>query len=279
VIYRSVVPTAEEYRLLGITDSDRAEIERLDVDPAAVDEFAGRLRKLIGSFPGENDVPTPSDGRVSLAAFLATLPDIRGHHRDLGVDDDVSWATLADLGQQISLNRRAYGRFGLATDWWICLHWAGVLYRLGRLQFLLHQPTVPVPGVADGEWVLGVHVPEAGPLTPGAVDDSLARAVAFFARHFPGHPVRTATLYSWLLDPYLLEHLPAESNIVRFGRRFTPFGTPTDGPDTPLYFVFGVPDASGIDRLPRRTALQRLVLDRIAEGGTWQNAMGYLRLA
>jgi hypothetical protein len=277
--YRSVVPTAEEYRLLRITDADRAEIERLDVAPAAVDEFAARLRTLIGTFPDEHDFVMPGDSRVSLAAFLATLPDIRRYHRERGVGDDISRDTLADLGQQLSLYRRAHGGFGLATDWWICAHWTGALYRLGRLQFLLHRPPVPVPGVADGEWVLGVHIPEAGPVSPQAVDDSLARAVAFFARHFPGQPVRTATLYSWLLDPYLLDNLPADANIVRFGRRFTPFGEPTDGPDTPLYFVFGVPDASGIDRLPRRTALQRLILDRIRQGGTWQNAMGYLRLS
>lgn len=272
------MPTDEEYRLLQITDADRVEIERLDVDGAAVEKFAGTLRALIGTFPDDHDFTPPDDARIALAAFLATLPDIRRYHREVGVADDVSRATLADLGQQLSLHRRAYGGFGLATAWWICAHWTGVLYRLGRLQFLLHQPTAPVPGVRDGEWVLGVHIPEAGPLTPDAVDESIALAVAFFARHFPGQPVRTATLHSWLLDPYLLDNLPAAANIVRFGRRFTPFGAPADGPDGPLYFVFGAPDASSLDRLPRRTALQRLILDRIAAGGTWQAATGYLRL-
>ncbi|HEY0474959.1 MAG TPA: hypothetical protein VGD34_24990, partial [Kribbella sp.] len=37
-------------------------------------------------------------------------------------------------------------------------------------------------------------------------------------------------------------------------------------------------DLENLDKFPRDTTLQRLVLERIEAGGTWQNAFGYLRL-
>jgi GNAT-like C-terminal domain/N-acyltransferase N-terminal domain len=275
------VPTADEYRLLGFTDADRDEAERSRPDEAAVAATAEKLRGLIGTFPDERaarDV-LPDDQRVALAAFLRTLPDIRRYHAGLGVPDEISWASLADIGRQVWLHRRTHGEFGFETRWWLIPHWSGVLYQLGRLQFLLYAEHEPVPGVEPGEWVVGVHIPETGPLTPEAVDDSLAQAATFFAEHFGDKPVRTATLHSWLLDPYLVEHLPAGSNMVRFARRFTLLDRPLTNDDgSAVYFTFRTRDLDRLDRLPRDTSLQRLVLDRIATGDHWHNVSGYLAL-
>ncbi|WP_020385600.1 acyltransferase domain-containing protein [Kribbella catacumbae] len=273
--------TVDEYRLLGFTDADREAAEKFEADPAAVEELAGQLRAALGSFPGEDDgLKMPDDSRVSVAAFLRTLPDIRRYHQERGISDEISWATLADLGRQLDVHRRTFGEYGLATHWWMSIHWTGVIYALGRLQFLLHQVPEknPVPGTEPGEWVIGVHIPEAGPLTPESIDDSFARAREFFARIFPEYPVKTATLGSWLLDPYLLDNLPPESNMVRFGRRFTPYGEPRDSQDSAIFFTFRSHDLDNLDKFPQDTKLQRLIVDRIKAGGTWQNAYGYLRL-
>lgn len=273
--------SAEEYRLLGFADADREDTERSHPDEAAVAGTAEKLRGLIGTFPGDGDARDvlPGDERISLAAFLRTLPDIRRHHTELGVPDEISWASLADLGRQVGLHRRTYGEFGFETQWWLIPHWSGVLYHLGRLQFLLYAEQQPVPGVEPGEWVIGVHIPETGPLTPDAIDDSLDQARTFFAEHFGDKPVRTATLTSWLLDPHLVEHLPAGSNMVRFAERFTLLDRPVENDDgSAVYFTFRSRDLDQLDRLPRDTSLQRLVLDRIAAGDHWHNTTGYLRL-
>ncbi|MEV6281798.1 acyltransferase domain-containing protein [Kribbella sp. NPDC051770] len=272
--------TAEEYRLLGFSAEDQADAEKLEVDPVLVAEFAAQLRKAIGGVPVEGQLKAPDDPMVSLAAYLETLPDIRRYHQERGVSDEISWATLADLGQQLKVNRRTFGKFGLETHWWVTTYWTGALYALGRLQFLIHPlPEEPkVPGVEPGEWVLGVHIPETGPLTPEAVDDSFDRARAFFAEHFPEHPVKTATLGSWLIDPYLLDHLPQDSNMVRFGRRFTPYGEPRDSQDSAIFFTFRSHDLGKLDEFPQDTALQRLIVARIKAGGTWQTGFGSLSL-
>ena len=98
--------TDDEYRLLGFTDADREAAEKFEADPVVVAELASEIRREIGAFRGEGSGPTmPEDSRNSIAAFLETLPDIRRYHAERGISDEVSWATLADLGQQLDDGR------------------------------------------------------------------------------------------------------------------------------------------------------------------------------
>ncbi len=263
--------------LLAVRPDDRADLARLDADPAEVAAVAKLLRERIGTFPtGRPDLEAPE--AVWIAAFVETVPDLLAYYRALDVPDEIVRDTLEDFGRHLALNRVVHGSFGLETRWWLTNHWAGSLFQLGRLQFQLYREQEPGAHVAAGDWVLGIHIPEAGPLTPEAVDDSLGRAKAFFAAYFPDKPVRAGTCLSWLLDPYLLDHLPPESNMARFARRFTLSGEPDDQQGDAVYFVFRTRDLDHLDRLPRDTGLQRLVLDRIAAGGTWQTARGTLLL-
>jgi hypothetical protein len=147
----------------------------------------------------------------------------------------------------------------------------GSMYELGRLQFDLRRQ--------QDDWVLDVHIPESGPLTPDAVKNSFDSAVTFFARHFPDKPVRAAVCESWLLDPYLAAHLSPTSNVVAFARMFTPVGEPRDDELDALYFTFGQRSLDNLNRLPRESSLQRLVLDRLAAGEQWHVVKGYRELS
>jgi hypothetical protein len=271
------VTAVDAYRALGFSDEDRADAEKFTPDPVAVADLVTQLRAIVGHQGTEPQLRMPADTRNTVAALLITVPEIRKYHRERGIPDDISWATLADLGLQLQVSRRTHGEYGLATHWWLTIHWAGQIYALGRLQYMLYQVTEdkPVPGTEPGEWVVGVHIPESGPLTPELVDASFAQAREFFPRYFPEYPIKTMTLNSWLLDPYLLDNLPQESNMVRFGRRFTPYGTPTDSQDSAIFFTFRSHDLGKLDEFPQHTTLQRLVVSRIKQGGTWQNANGY----
>jgi hypothetical protein len=225
--------------------------------------------------------------------FVAAVPDVRGWHARHGVPDDVSWATLADLGQHVRLHRRRHGTTGLDTQFWLTAHFSGALYALGRLQFNAHAlgegPAGPPQwydeatverlgaGFRPGDAALGVHIPEAGPLTPEACDASFAEAQRFFPRHFPEHAARIATCTSWLLDEQLAEYLPATSNIVRFQRRFEIVpGAPEDDQEI-LRFVFDrVPPS--LDVLPQRSALERAVVTHLREGRHWRVPTGWVEL-
>ncbi|MFB8237139.1 acyltransferase domain-containing protein [Kitasatospora purpeofusca] len=233
--------------------------------------------------------------------FVALAPLARAHHRALGIPPEVTASTLADLGRQLAVSRWR-GRAGLGNARWLTLHFRGELFHLGRLQFQRTRVTgadssaalaggAPVARAADAsaalggdadEWSLQLHIPDhCGPLSPAACDRALDRARVFFPRHFPGEPYRSCHIFSWLLDPQLADHLPAESNIIRFQRRFSPLERP-DRPSVPedtnpLKFVFGDIERP-LESLPRDTVVQRALVDHLRAGGHWYVRGGRLPL-
>ncbi|PBC71420.1 hypothetical protein BX265_6020 [Streptomyces sp. TLI_235] len=243
----------------------------------------GTVGRPAGLPPQWPDAPGEVGRLLPALLFTALAPQARAWHRSRGVPPEVSRATLADLGRQLTVHRRRHGTPGLGSANWLTLHLRGELFQLGRLQFQRHrlrpQEAVDAAAPAAGTWCLVLHVPDfCGPLTPRACDASLDRARAFFALHFPAEPYRTACIFSWLLDGQLADRLPAEANIVRFQRRFRPL-RPDRGPSDaePLGFVFTDPELPP-ERLPRETALQRALADHLRAGGHWYVGSGWCPL-
>jgi hypothetical protein len=192
--------------------------------------------------------------------YLALVDVVRDYHREHGIADAVSWATLADLGRNLAIDRRMHREGWPVMQGWLTLHARGGLYELGRLQ---HE---------RGGTAIGLHIPEAGPLSPSTIEASLDEARAFFPRHFPDEHYTAFSCGSWLLDPQLREYLPEDSNIVRFQQRFTlePYEEP-DGLDADVEvrrFVFRTL-TTPLDELPRRTVLERAVVDHLRSGRHW----------
>jgi hypothetical protein len=218
------------------------------------------------------DSKIPGAGVLPMLALLVTALDAAAFHASRGVPEDVSDATLADLGQQVNVHRLTYGEFGLHTHQWVNLVWSGFLFRLGRLQFnlALEQPE------ERPEWVLSTHVPAGGPLPPATVDESFATARTFFAAHFPDYPTRWFHCRSWLLDPTLSELLP-ESNLAAFQRRWSLYGPPEPGEQDLLFFVFQRRGQVESTSLPTDTALRRVAVGRLVSGRGWNVFNGKLR--
>jgi hypothetical protein len=231
----------------------------------------------------------PKAGYLPPWVLLAALPDVRRYHRQRGIPDAVSWATLADLGRQMALCRRIFGRGGLAGLGWLALHFRGMLYQLGRLQYertvvRLDRVRAVFPDADADLPALGVHIPATGPLTPQRCDGSFRRAARFFDRYFPEAGYRHAVCGSWLLDPQLRGYLPASSNIVRFQERFQPVPAGPRAPDDEqvLELVFQRErrpiEPGDLDRLPRGTALQRALVGHLKAGGHWYFRTGWCAL-
>jgi len=250
------------------------------------------LAREMGQIDAPASLPSLPDGMGSLQryfyalVFVALLPQVQAFHRARGIPDEVSWLTLADLGRNMALYRQKYGVGGLEVPYWIRLHFRGALYDLGRLQFeraklgkrtgrAITEAGLPY---GPGDAVLSVHIPEyCGPLAPEACDASFARAREFFPRYFPEESYAVAVCHSWLLDEQLAEYLPQNSNIVRFGQRFRPAYRPDDSDADIIEFVFRRPSAT-LDQLPRRTTLERAVVDHIRSGRHWHGGVGWLLL-
>ncbi|MFH8938107.1 acyltransferase domain-containing protein [Streptomyces griseosporeus] len=270
---------------------------RVTDDPelrAAVERSLAVLVEGMGEIRGGAELPEldwpsgPLQRYFPLYVLLAALPAVRAHHRDRAIPPEVGRRTLADTGRCLAAHRRRYGTGGVLAPRWLTLHFRGELYQLGRLQFQRGRigswtgDSIAAAGlpVGTGDFGLGLHIPDfLGPLTPRAVDRSLELARAFFARHYPDEPYQVVTCGSWLLDPQLKRYLPEGSNIVRFQERFHISRLPDEPEDdVPVRFVFGgAPDAD-VERLPRRTALERAVVDHLRGGGHWYVGHGWFRL-
>lgn len=264
--------------LLGVQDADRdAVLALLDGPPSEGAQTAlGVLRARLGTFPGGYAPKSDVDEFGWLEAYARFTPELLAYWEGLGIPQDIVAATLADLGRHVDINRRVFGTFGFETFGWLSLHFAGSLFQLGRLQFHLLQHHEDADWAEPGEWILSVHIPEGGGLSPAAVDTSFTQAVEFFTRHFPDRPVRSAECISWLLDPELARRVPG-SNMAAFAGRFTldrTSASPTDA----VYFTFRQRGLDGLDRLPRDSSLQRAVLEHIDDGGEWGLGHGHLTL-
>ncbi len=289
--WTSPEPLAER---LGLRPDDAADaavlVQEVLSDPLAaarVEVLVRRLDELVGRFgPGTSegfDGPAHDhdsarlghvvQGGVALVALLAATPKVVGFHAAHGIDAEQSWRTLSDLGQQVWVHRRTHGAFGLHTQGWLTCIWSGALHWLGRLQLNLTPLTDEEGTTLPGRWQLSVHIPESGPLTPEAVQDSFERAEAFFARHHPDHPVERLHCSSWLLDPALAEELPG-SNLAAFQQRWTLTGRGRPGDADALFFTFRVRGEVDLATLPTDTRLQRLVVSRAAEGPGWVTTEG-----
>ncbi len=245
---------------------------------AEVERLAESLRADLGRFPGEPDRhPFPGYdgdadpygvGVLALWALVVTEPDLVGFHRAHGVPAAVSAATLRELGQQVHVHRLTFGTFGLHTYGWLPVTWSGSLYWLGRLQFNLEL-------LSEG-WVCSTHIPRSGPLDPTAVDRSFAEAARFFPACFPDRPLTSFWCRSWLLDPALAAALDPTSNLAQFQARWRLYGEPMPGDDDALFFCFARRGAVDRATLPRQTSLQRAILDRWSDGGSWSVHDGLL---
>jgi GNAT domain-containint protein/N-acyltransferase family protein len=286
---RSYLPAI--FERLAIVEQDQQEIlaawPARETDPetwSSLERTYAALVNDLGGFaplelPGPDVDSTPLGRYFFVYVYLAALADVRRFHVQRRIPDEVSWATLSDLGRNLRRDRLLLGDGGLRTSGWLTLHFRGSIYQLGRLQF--NRMNVRAGHVAEslpeGGPAIGIHIPESGPLTPEACDESLAEAHFFFARHFPETPTRLAFCTSWLLDPQLAEYLERESNILRFQRRFTLVGDGYDGDADVLRFVFHR-IAPNIDDLPQRTTLERAIVAHLRAAKHWRNRTGWLAL-
>jgi len=230
---------------------------------------------------GLNVAWSSDDERFQLLALLGAVPAARAWFAAEGIDATIAADSIADLTPKL----RDYGVAETGVDWLAKVVTCGV-FAIGRLQF---EPAALDGAARVAAW--NVHVPESGALDPAACDVSFARAERFF-RARGDSATRAFVCHSWLLDDQLAGYLPAESNIVRFGRRFTlTDDETTDAPVAPAHgdaasagdhavakFVFKRPLAELPSIVPV-TSLERAALAHLAAGRHWRERAGVLRLA
>ena len=315
--FEVVLPPPDEVedllRHLGVDEQDAADVVATLPSPAGSPEWwwlleraCHRLFQVMGN-PDEphfgwpmwegSERAYPLQCRCFMAhVFLATMPRTMAWHRSRGIAEEISWASMADLGRHMRIHRRMYRATGVDAAWWITMCLRAEAFDLGRLQFnwfhlgigddspWWYPPEKALRrgvGFRQGDFCVGVHIPESGPMTPAACDDSLEMARGFFSEQFPltDQRRRLATCWSWLLDDQLADWLPPDSNIIGFQRRFQLVPGWVEDDKTVLEFVFRVPDAlDHLDDLSQRTRLERAAVAHLKNGGHWHLRSGWLDL-
>jgi GNAT-like C-terminal domain/N-acyltransferase N-terminal domain len=260
-----------------------------------VAELRGRMGQTL-SAGGYAAWPTAPEGAGPVGMFLyawsllTVVPDVLALHRRRGIPESVSRDILLDLGGVMTSHREVTGRpgVGLFPLWGPPQSFSGINYTLGR-----HTFTRAEIALGDGlaGYALLVHIPPYGPLREAESRQSIDRAIAFFARHFPGQPVAALVCKSWTLDPQLAGYLSPDANLIRFQRRFqllprVPGDDESEGDREMMRLGLqlippgeGALTARDLDRVPRATTLQRAFADHIRAGRHWHARTGIIWLA
>ena len=255
-----------------------------------VDRTAADLRAAIGQPSPPPALTTRPDGEPAVVAYLPVvafarvLPATLAWADEVGLAPNVVAATLRDVGRMLRRNRVWFHRAGLGEELagWLPRHLIGSIVEIGRLQHERSEPGMRTSAwfLADGaDWSPGelgvnLHIPESGPLDPGAVRESLRAGRTVMRKRFPGERLRVRYCISWLLDPQLTEYLPASSNIAQFQAMFRIGPAKDDDGDASVRkFVFGNP-AGPVESLPQRSSLERAAVAHWKAGRHWRVHVG-----
>ncbi len=118
--------------------------------------------------------------------------------------------------------------------------------------------------LADGDYLLALHIPGGEGYTPERVKHSCELALAFYDRYFPELPIKGFWSESWLYDPGLSALLPPQSRILQVQRQFYCYPTP-EGEEMARLEVFGDAHAD-VSAIRPKTRLQKGLADAWARG-------------
>ena len=254
-----------------------------------VERQRGSIDAPIPIWPDLEDAG-PSGRLLYFYLFALSCPGAKELLRSEGCPEHVIDATLGVLARHAAIHRRKWGTTGVDAGWWMLPTLRGEIVHIGSLQF--HRVNLCVGTLSPNPWFseeemaslgegfrrgdpsIGIHIPEAAPLAPDQLDATFDEARRVLGSLWPVHQRRLATCQSWMLDDQLKEFLPATSNILSFQRRFTLLSVWAEDDWDTLEFVFRSP-GTALEDLPRRTTLQRAIVQVLEQGGHWRARTGW----
>ena len=185
---------------------------------------------------------------ISMLLFLCLGAKLKERYAERGYDEEVYYASMADLRYKLEECRLVKGEVGSFVASWFPGFFNLTRFALGRLQFELIKTakdwTVDGKLLPAGSRVINMHIPRTGTrLDHALVEDSYRRAAAWFA-----------------------EELSPTSNMVTFYHDFevVEWGT-YDNYDS-IWRFFDCPWTGNVDELPGDSSLRRAYIDLIRRG-------------
>ena len=163
------------------------------------------------------------DGKKNLMYFLFFCEAVSKKYEERGIPEDIMLDTLRDLVLWTKTWYSVKGTLHLSQLDWLSYHVGFRIFKLGRLQFCLHNAKEDIPqfDIKKGDNVIEVHIPAGEKLDNEECKKSIEMAKEFFKKYFPEFDYKAFVCDSWLLDSDLKEFLSKDSNIIKFGDMFT----------------------------------------------------------
>jgi hypothetical protein len=231
----------------------------------------------------------PSGRLLYFYLFALCNQGAREFLADSRCPEEIIETTLGVLVRHAAIHWRKWGTTGVDAGWWMPTL-RGEIVHIGSLQF--HRVNLGVGTLSPDPWFtdhemaglgegfcrgdpsIGIHIPEGAALDPDRLDATFNDARRVLGVLWPVAQRRIATCQSWMLDDQLKEFLPATSNILAFQRRFTMLAAWVEDDWDTLEFVFRRPGVA-LEDLPRRTTLQRGIIEVLERGGHWRARTGW----
>ncbi len=163
------------------------------------------------------------DGKKNLLYYLYFCEAVSKKFEERGIPESIMMDTLKDIVVWAKNWYCVKGTLHLSQLDWLSYHVTFRIFRLGRLQFCLHNAKEDIPqfDIKKGDRVIEIHIPQGDKLDNEECKKSIEMAKEFFKKYFPEFDYKAFVCDSWLLDNDLKEYLSLDSNIIKFGDMFT----------------------------------------------------------
>lgn len=198
--------------------------------------------------------------------LICMTPELHKKYTQKYIDDEIFYATIADLKYKLEECRLVHGKCGTFVPGWYKGFFEMKIFALGRLQFEINHTwfECDVDGVhiPKGTKALSVHIPRTGTkLDHSLVLDSYNMAKEFFKDEFDDNVIFICN--SWLLYPWNREVLQEGSNLAQFYDDFTIVRSGEYANYSEAWRLFDCLYDGNPDNLPNDTSLRRAYIKRI----------------
>lgn len=224
-----------------------------------VPESADQAYKTLLEILGDDDMGM-------LACQLQAAVMVHSRYQDMGIPDEIYYATMACFTRFLEETRRRTGKWYYDRAFWSYRQTSMVIYRIGELEYELCLEKKAV----------SVHIPTDACFTPEAVDTSLLQAKDFLKRFHPEYAGYSFICHSWLLSPELGKLLKETSNILSFQRRFSIQSVQPEEREF-IQWLYEAEETTPVQALPEDTSLRRSVKELLLRGGNIGAARGVMK--
>lgn len=217
---------------------------------------------------------------IDLLFILECTSYLQEKYEADGISQNIFIDTMKDIKYKLGECIRVKNIFGNFVVKWYEGFFCLKRIALGRLQYEIsvydeNEITINGYKIHKGDFILGCHIPSAGPLKPELCIESFKMAYDFFRDKLKNDvlPIRCC---SWLLYPPYKEVFGEKSNVTNFASNFEIVQVYDEEEFGDAWRVFGMDVNDDIDNLPNNTAMQRSFIRYIKSRHSFGVATGFV---